>query len=72
MNEPVEPKIVINGVKMSFAQSMTIRVALEGFASQMSEPHVLGEDEHGITMAKLYHQSVDSIRPALYKNQPLR
>jgi hypothetical protein len=72
MTGVVEPEIIINGVTMSFSQSMTIRVALESFASEMWQPGALGDDDHGVTMARLYGKSVDSIRPALYKNQPQR
>jgi hypothetical protein len=64
-----EAKIIVNGVELNSAQSSTLRVALESFSfSLMNEG--LGEDEHGLTMVKLYMQRVEEIRKALYKNNP--
>jgi len=61
-----EPRIVINGQALSDAEAMTIRVALESFASDMSEPDALGDDTHGRTMVKLYLRAVDDIRQKIF------
>ncbi len=43
-----EPEIVINGVTLTTAQAMTVRVALSTF-----DPDC-GDDEHGAAMTKAY------------------
>lgn len=62
-----EPDIVINGTRLTSAQAMTIRVALESFAMDMSRSHALGTDKHGIYMREAYLQRVAEIRKALYR-----
>ena len=41
-----EPRITINGVTITNAMSMTIRVAVESFAADLSR-HGLGDDDVG-------------------------
>lgn len=55
-----EPKITINGTQITDAMAMTIRVAVNSFAFDISN-NGLGEDEHGKEMAKLYLKRVDEI-----------
>lgn len=52
--EHKEAEIVINGVKLSFAQSMTLRCAITDFLFTLSEQNALGNDEHGLKMTALY------------------
>lgn len=55
-SEP-EPDIVINGTKLTSAQSMALRVAGTNFHSEnVSDPDRLGTDEHGRTMTQAYRE----------------
>lgn len=56
-NLPDEANIIINGVQLSPAQSMTLRVAIGSFASIMEDPYHLGHDEHGLFMTKMYKEN---------------
>lgn len=51
---PEEPLISINGRPLTEAESMTIRVALMSFLSEMVEPGSLGDDAHGKAMRDGY------------------
>lgn len=46
----VEPEITINGVQLTVAQAMTVRVAVSSF-----EPDC-GDDEHGVAMTRAYQE----------------
>ena len=74
-NNQIEPLITINGRLLYDAQSMTIRVALEHFASDLRE-NGLGEDEHGRTMTRGYLERIDEIRNLIFndgkQNPPLK
>ena len=61
-----EAKIIINGVEITNAMSMTVRVALESFAMGLSDDG-LGDDESGKRTARLYLSRVNEIRPLLSK-----
>ncbi|TXT28185.1 MAG: hypothetical protein FD131_3318 [Rhodocyclaceae bacterium] len=57
-----EPQIIINGVQLTEAQAMTVRVAVVSFQSnQLSNPNGLGGDEHGRAMARLYGNHANDI-----------
>lgn len=45
-----EPTITLNGVTLSPAQAMTMRVALQDFLMSLSAQDALGDDEHGHAM----------------------
>lgn len=62
-----EARIVIDGVQLSQGESMTVRVALEHFASELSE-NGLGDDPHGLKMTSLYLENIRRIRRYLYSN----
>jgi hypothetical protein len=64
--EAEEAEIIVNGQVLTSGQSMTLRVALEGFALNLKEEG-LGDDEHGKEMTKLYLDRVSEIRKVLYK-----
>lgn len=60
-----EPYIVINGNSISQSMSMTIRVAIEHFASDLNE-NGLGEDRHGKRMTDAYLQNISYIRKLIF------
>lgn len=59
-----EPEILINGINVGPGCSMTIRVAIEVFASHLIE-NGLGDDEHGIRMRKNYFDRINDIRQVM-------
>lgn len=61
-----EATIVMNGVELTSAESMTIRVALESFASDLVQ-NGLGDDKHGKFIAGAYLNAVAKIREKMYK-----
>lgn len=63
---PKEAHVVINGVTLTEAQSMAVRVAIESFDSGLRADG-LGNDEMGVAMAKAYIERIEEIRSALYQ-----
>ena len=59
-----EPEIIINGQNVGPGCAMTIRVAIEVFASDLIE-NGLGDDEMGKDMTKAYRERIDDIRRAM-------
>jgi hypothetical protein len=51
----------IEGVELTFSQSMTVRVALETFAMSLRSEG-LGDDRTGRSIAKNYLARIDEIR----------
>lgn len=49
----MEPTIIINGVTLTSAQAMTVRVALGSFSMDMNADG-LGDDKHGKAMTAGY------------------
>ena len=66
-----EAKVTVNGIELTEAQSMTLRVALESFALDV-QGDGLGKDAHGRKMAALYRDRIREIREAMYPLQGLR
>lgn len=64
-----EPLIRVEGELLTDAQAMTLRVAMESFASSLYTDG-LGEDEHGKVMAVAYLNRIDEIRKimGIYEN----
>lgn len=62
-----EPLITIYGKELNISQSMTIRVAIESFASDLLE-NGLGDDLHGKRMVELYMQNIEEIRNLILGN----
>ena len=60
-----EAHILINGVELTAAQSLTLRVALEHFANDLQTAG-LGEDERGQAICANYLAQIDAIRQILY------
>lgn len=65
---PEEATVIINGTRLTGGQSMTIRVALESFDSNLAHEG-LGDDAHGQTMVRLYRKAVRDIRKSLYSKE---
>lgn len=65
---PPEAEVVIDGQKLTPAQSMALRVACTSYMSQMNEPAALGDDEHGRSMAKHYHRAMGEIVTMLIRS----
>lgn len=58
----IEPDIIMNGVQLTKAQAMTVRVAIENFTFD------LAESKHPTDI--LYLQRVGEIRVPMYANNP--
>lgn len=68
-NKDTEANIVINGVELTNAQSMALRVAVTTFNGDMaSDPDRLGTDEHGRTMTKAYRERTAEILSLIFRN----
>lgn len=67
--ELVEPDIEINGISLSFAQSMTVRVALQSFGMSLQE-NGLGTDLAGIQISQNYLRAIKQINEIIALNQP--
>lgn len=55
------PAVSINGEYITHGEVEALRVAVTSFLSEMSDPMVLGDDEHGRFMTKHYRQSMERI-----------
>lgn len=51
----MEPEITINGVKLSNAQAMAVRVAVSSFDADC------GEDAHGLAMSAAYTARLNEV-----------
>lgn len=60
MSFPNEPHMTINGVELSPAQAMTVRVALFSYAMELADG-LLGDDEHGASLSKGYTTAINQI-----------
>lgn len=60
MPEFDEPAITINGVPLTVAQSMTVRVALQNFAMELNE-NGLGSDKMGKSISRGYLNQIGAI-----------
>lgn len=63
-----EPDITINGTALTFAQAMTLRVAIGQFLMGLQEPDALGDDEHGLVMTKAYKARAGEIMQLMHKH----
>lgn len=55
-----EPKIIVNGIALTEAQAMTVRVALGSFAIDLDK-NGLGDDEVGRNICKGYQCAINDI-----------
>ncbi len=67
-NGITEADITINGVQLTFAQSMTLRVAIGGFLMDLQGS--LAEDKHGRAMVGLYRSHIHDVANLMNLNQP--
>lgn len=51
----MEPDIIINGITLTDAQAMAVRVAISAFAPDC------GDDEHGVAMNRLYRERLREV-----------
>lgn len=65
--EWTEANIVINGEELSYAESMTLRVAINSFLSEMQHSG-LGDDEVGKALSKSYIHNSKEIIKKIHKN----
>lgn len=61
-----EAEITINGAKLSKAQSMTLRVAIESFSTSLTNDG-LGDDPTGKAICEGYLNRISEIRGLMYK-----
>lgn len=66
MNEPIK---TLNGVVLSAGQSMTLRVALSHFRTQLNDPTFVAE--LGEPHATLYRDRLDELQAIAHGQQPL-
>jgi len=64
-NIPEEPEIRINGKLLSTGESMTVRVAIENFATGLNND-LLSDDDHQARMAFGYKAAIVRIRDKMY------
>jgi hypothetical protein len=69
MPEIKEPEVIINGVKLNFAEAMTLRVAISSYASEMSQKHALGKDKVGEDIRKGYLRNARKVEEYMFLNQ---
>ena len=62
--EMTEPQITINGHALTPAQSMTVRCAIENFASSLEKG--LGDDDDGKAMTAAYQARIEEIRRMIF------
>ena len=61
-----ESSIIMNGVELSYAEAMTVRVAVESFSMSLVEEG-LGEDEMGKKLTEGYLNAITNIRTKMYR-----
>jgi hypothetical protein len=65
MGVPKEPRITINNVMLTEAQSMSVRVAIDVFSAGL-EAHGLGDDDHGAEMVRLYRGRLAEVKEYIF------
>lgn len=60
-----EARITINGQALSAAQAMTLRVALQSFATEMEDDNALGTDQIGRDITQGYRARIHEINTLL-------
>lgn len=56
-----EADVTINGVPLTFGQSMALRVAANNFAMELQDPDALGDDEGGRSITKGYRERLAEV-----------
>lgn len=60
-----EPSITINGVPLTVGQAMTVRCAIESFATTLEDG--LGDDEEGRAMTAAYQARINELRAMIFR-----
>jgi len=68
MSLGIEPVITVNGVTLSTAEAMTMRVALGSFLMSLQEG--LGDDETGKSITRGYKRCADNIHQFMFRAAP--
>lgn len=66
----IEPEVIINGVSLTSAEAMTLRVQVAAGLYYYDDPDILGKDEHGRAMTDFYRRSLEHIQSIMMHNQP--
>tara|TARA_R110000737_G_scaffold319536_1_gene330788 strand:+ start:414 stop:734 length:321 start_codon:yes stop_codon:yes gene_type:complete len=64
---PDESNIIVDGRQLANAESMTIRVALNSFISELND-NGLGDDDHGKSMVKIYTENAQTVLETIHKS----
>jgi len=65
-----EADITVEGVRLSFGQSLALRVAATDFFNQMSDSVIAcGEDEHGRRMTQAYRTRLSEVLRLMVGNR---
>lgn len=56
-----EAAVIINGVPLTTAQSLTLRIAASNFLLDVQDPNFLGDDDSGRAITKGYHDCLAEI-----------
>lgn len=67
-DDPMEPARTLNGKALTLGQALTLRVALESFASELMT-RGLGEDDYGRAMTTGYLTRIDELRTIMYSKK---
>lgn len=68
MMEP-EAEIVINGIRLSTGEAMTLRVAMGSLSLDLLDDLALGNDETGKSLTQGYRSCLTSITKAMMKER---
>ena len=63
----MEPKIIINGTRITEAESMTIRVAMTDFTERMTVKWALGNDATGEAIREGYLNQSRSVLERMFQ-----
>lgn len=63
-----EAAITINGIRLSFTQSWTVRVAIADFLMALADPNAMGDDEHGRAMVRGYRARAEEVQKLIFGN----
>lgn len=63
-----EAQITINGVALTIAQAMTVRVAIGDMLMRFEDPHALGADKLGRSITWGYRASASSIQDLIFRS----
>jgi len=62
-----EPTIVVNGVHLTDAQAMAVRVAITSYHAEMSDETACGDDDQGRLMTRAYHDRLSEVLNIIVK-----